>query len=68
MILLLDVGNSQIFGGVIEDETLSPPQFRFRFRKSTQNSSSSDETGLFLKMVLKENTIDPKAITQIGIC
>ncbi len=68
MILLLDVGNSQIFGGVIENPSLSPPHFRFRFRKSTQSSSSSDETGLFLKMVLKENAIDPKAITKIGIC
>ena len=68
MILLLDVGNSQIFGGVIEDPSQSPPHFRFRFRKSTQSSSSSDETGLFLKMVLKENDIDPAAITRIGIC
>jgi type III pantothenate kinase len=68
MILLLDVGNTQIFGGVIEDQTTTPPQFRFRFRKSTQNSSSSDEIGLFLKMVLKENNIDPSAIKKIGIC
>jgi type III pantothenate kinase len=68
MILLLDVGNSQIFGGVIENANQAPPQFRFRFRKSTQSSSSSDELGLFLKMVLKENDIDPSAIKKIGIC
>jgi type III pantothenate kinase len=68
MILLLDVGNSQIFGGVIEDQNVSPPHFRFRFRKSTQSSSSSDEIGLFLKMVLKENNINPSAIKKIGIC
>jgi len=68
MILLLDVGNSQIFGGVIENETDMPPQFLFRFRKSTQSSSSSDEIGLFLKMVLKENNIDPRSIKKVGIC
>ena len=68
MILLLDVGNSQIFGGVIQDPTQSPPQFMFRFRKSTQSSSSSDEIGLFLKMLLKENNLNPIEIKKIGIC
>ena len=61
MILLLDVGNSQIFGGVTDDpqSVNEPPKFHFRFRKSTQSSSSSDEIGLFLKSVLKENNINP---------
>ena len=68
MILLLDVGNSQIFGGVIRSLNGTPDQIQFRFRKSTQSSASSDELGLFLGSVLRENSIDPKSIKQIGIC
>jgi type III pantothenate kinase len=71
MILLLDVGNSQIFGGVIQKPTTvntTPPDLILRFRKSTNSASSSDELGLFLKSVLNENKIDPKQITQVGIC
>lgn len=68
MILLLDVGNSQIFGGVIkETDSLTPP-ILFRFRKSTHSGASSDELGLFLTSVLKENSINPKEILKIGIC
>jgi type III pantothenate kinase len=71
MILLLDVGNSQIFGGVIQKASVTtntPPELILRFRKSTNSASSSDEIGLFLKNVLQENKIDPKQIIQIGIC
>ena len=66
MILLLDVGNSQILGGVVESP--SSPRILFRFRKSTQSSASSDEIGLFLGSVLRENKIDPASIARIGIC
>lgn len=68
MILLLDVGNSQIFGGVITETESIPPPILFRFRKSTHSGASSDELGLFLTNVLKENSIDPKQIKKIGIC
>ena len=68
MILLLDVGNSQIFGGVINDTTSNTPEMLLRFRKSTHSAASSDELGLFLASVLKENGVDPKAIHKIGIC
>lgn len=68
MILLLDVGNSQIFGGVVEESDTLPPPIRFRFRKSTHSGASSDELGLFLISVLKESDIDPKDISKIGIC
>ena len=50
MILALDVGNSQIFGGVIEHD-----EIQFRFRKTSKAGSSSDEVGVFLRSVLKEN-------------
>jgi type III pantothenate kinase len=63
VILALDVGNSQIYGGVFENEEL-----RFQFRKNSRNAPSSDEYGLFLKAVLRENGIDPKAVTQVAIC
>ncbi len=68
MILLLDVGNSQLFGGIINSNQAMPPELLFRFRKSTQSSASSDELGLFLTSVLKENDLSPKKVTQIGIC
>jgi type III pantothenate kinase len=68
MILLLDLGNSQIFGGVFESIEQSPSHPVLTFRKSTQNNASSDEMGLFLSSVLKENSIDPMQIRHIGIC
>ena len=67
MILVLDVGNSQIFGGLI-DEASTGPKILFRFRKNSKGGSSSDEYGLFLKQVLRENGIAPEKISQIAIC
>ena len=63
MILTLDVGNSQIYGGVFKKDELL-----FTFRKTSFNRGSSDEIGLFLKIVLKENGIDPQKIDEIAVC
>lgn len=63
MILCLDIGNSQIHGGVFEGETL-----RCQFRKSTQPIGSSDEFGIFFVTVLRENGIDPKLVKRVAIC
>ncbi|MBT4762626.1 MAG: type III pantothenate kinase [Bdellovibrionaceae bacterium] len=63
MILCLDVGNSQIFGGVFEDD-----QIKLHFRKNSKTGSTSDEYGLFLRSVLRENNIEPEQIHQISIC
>ncbi len=63
MILALDVGNSQIYGGVFENEKM-----RLQFRKNSRQGNSSDELGMFLRGVLKENGIDPSAIHQIAVC
>ncbi|PWU16868.1 MAG: type III pantothenate kinase [Bdellovibrio sp.] len=63
MILAMDIGNSQMFGGVFKGEDLL-----FRFRKTSKTSSSSDEYGVFLRAVLRENGIDPKMVQQIAIC
>jgi type III pantothenate kinase len=63
VILALDVGNSQIFGGVFEDGELT-----VRFRKPTRMPTSSDELGLFLRAVLRENGRDPSTVDRIAVC
>lgn len=63
MILCLDVGNSQIYGGVFEGDEL-----RFQFRRTSMMRSSSDELGVFFRTVLRENAIDPDNINEIAIC
>jgi type III pantothenate kinase len=63
MILCLDIGNTQIHGGVFEEDKLV-----FQFRKTSQGTGSSDETGIFLKSVLRENRIEPSNIKEISMC
>lgn len=63
MILALDVGNSQMFGGVFDKGIL-----KMRFRKSSKSGASSDETGIFLRALLRENDLDPKSVKQIVAC
>lgn len=63
MILALDVGNSQIFGGVFDKDEL-----KLRFRKTSKAGSSSDEIGIFLRNVLRENDMDPSLVREIAIC
>lgn len=62
MILCIDVGNSHIYGGVFDGE-----EIKLRFRHTSQ-VSTSDELGIFLKSVLRENGCSPEAISKIGIC
>lgn len=71
MILALDVGNSQIHGGVFEDGgglKAESDEIRVQFRKTTHAGLSSDEFGIFLRTVLRENGVDPKAIKRIALC
>ena len=63
MLLALDVGNNQIFGGVFEGDEL-----KLTFRRSTQTSASSDELGVFLKEILRESDLKVDAIQDIAIC
>lgn len=63
MLLCLDVGNSQIHGGVFEEDTL-----RTQFRKSTHPLGASDEFGVFFTSVLRENGVDPHSISQVAVC
>jgi type III pantothenate kinase len=63
VILALDVGNSQIFGGVFDDGEAT-----IRFRKTSRPAMTSDELGLFLRSVLRENGADPSGVRQIAVC
>lgn len=63
MILTLDVGNSQIHGGVFSGDTL-----QFQFRRTSRGAFSSDELGVFLRAVLRENGINPESIARISAC
>jgi len=49
MLLALDVGNSQIHGGVFDGDTLRLQSAKPRSHRS------SDELGVFLRSVLREN-------------
>ncbi len=61
MMLCLDVGNSHVYGGVFKEDKII-----LRFRHASKERTS-DELGLFLKQVLRENHCDPDKITQIAI-
>jgi type III pantothenate kinase len=63
MLLCLDVGNTHIHGGLYDGDDL-----RCQFRKTTHPVGSSDEVGVFLRTVLRENGQDPAAVQRIAIC
>ncbi len=63
MLLCLDVGNTQIHGGVFDGDTL-----RSQFRMSTQPLGSSDELGIFFVSVLRENDVDPRSVDRVALC
>ena len=62
MILVLDVGNSQIFCGVFRQDQLVS-----QFRYASTGKGSSDEIGVFLRSALRENGVDPESIKTIAI-
>jgi type III pantothenate kinase len=63
MILALDIGNSQIFGGLFRAGELT-----LRFRQPSRSPTSSDELGVFLRSVIRENGGDPFGVEQIAAC
>jgi type III pantothenate kinase len=63
MLLCIDVGNSQIFGGVFDGEEL-----RVTFRRTSNIRASSDEFGMFFRMALRENGVDPEAVDEAAVC
>ena len=62
-LLCMDVGNTQIFGGVFVGEDLEAT-----FRRTSSIRASSDEFGIFLRAVLRENDVDPAEIEMAAIC
>lgn len=50
MLLALDVGNTQIYGGVFVGGEL-----KLTFRKSSRMNATADEMGVFLRVLLREN-------------
>ncbi len=63
MILALDIGNTQIYCGVFDNEELV-----VQFRRTSTTRGSSDEIGVFLRAALRENDIDPTSIDVIVAC
>jgi type III pantothenate kinase len=63
MLLCLDVGNSQIYGGAFDNEEL-----KTTFRRTSSIRASSDEFATFFRAVLRENGVDPEEIEMAGIC
>ncbi len=63
MLLCVDVGNTQIHGGVFNGKELV-----LQFRKTSRQQFSSDEVGIFLRSVLRENKIDSDLVNDISIC
>lgn len=64
MILTLDVGNSHIYGGLFDPQGTLLVQFR----KNSVNRASSDELGLFLRGVLRENGQMPEQVSRVAVC
>ena len=63
MTLTIDVGNTSTACGLFDGENIV-----FRFRRFTNINSSSDEIGIFLRSVLRENGYDFQQIEKIGCC
>lgn len=62
MIICLDVGNTHIFGGVFEGSKVI-----LTFRIPTHSGITSDQFGIFMKNVLRENDVDPTKVDNISI-
>ncbi len=63
MLLTLDVGNSQVFGGVYDGDEL-----KTTFRRTSSIRASSDEFGIFFRTTLRENGLEPESISMAAIC
>jgi type III pantothenate kinase len=63
MFLCLDIGNSHLCGGVFD----ITKKLLLQFRYNCKHIGSSDELGIFLRSVLKENNISYENIKKIGI-
>lgn len=64
MILCLDIGNTNIYAGVLDESGVC-----LRFRYPTEKAAcTSDLFGVFLLDVLREHAIQPESIVAISAC
>src|SRR5665213_493950 len=63
MLLCLDIGNTQVLGGVFSEGAL-----KTTFQRSSGSRASSDEFGIFFRSVLRESDVDPAVIDGAAIC
>jgi type III pantothenate kinase len=63
MLLCLDVGNTHIMGGVFKENNLL-----FRFRCVTHLIGTSDQFGMFLISIMRNNNILPENIEATAVC
>lgn len=61
MMLVLDIGNTTLHGGVFRGRDLVA-----EFRKSTSDRATADEIGLFLLQILRERGCAPEEIRAVG--
>jgi type III pantothenate kinase len=66
MILCIDVGNTTVHAGLYPHAGVDAPLL-LQFRKTSDSRASSDELGVFLRAALRENGVDPAAISRIGV-
>lgn len=59
--LCLDIGNTELHGGVFDSDVLLTT-----FRYDTKQLTTSDMLGTFLRMVLRENNVNPSCVTEFG--
>ncbi len=62
MLLCLDVGNSQIFAGLFDNQTLV-----LNFRYDSRNRFTSDQFGVFIKSLLREHGFDSAHIQKVAM-
>lgn len=62
MLLTIDVGNTQIYCGVIKNNKVTA-----RFRHTSNGAVTSDELGVFLLGALKANGVNPSRIKEVAI-
>jgi type III pantothenate kinase len=62
MFLCLDIGNSHLCGGIFDKDELL-----LQFRYDTKKIGTSDELGVFIRSVLRENSINYIKISKIGV-
>ncbi len=65
MRLVIDVGNTQIYGGLFAE---GKKDSVFHFRKSSHGGMTTDELGCFLRTVIRENGYDPNMVSDIACC